>query len=270
MGRGFLLASLCAVGITLAGCGGVTSGGGGGWLSLFMADAPPLNVTALHITIDRIEAHLDGQWIDIETDPQTIDLLTLTQNETMIGSAGVPSGTYTQIRLFISEATVTDETGTHDVQIPSGAQTGLKLNVNATVGGGAVEILLDFNVQKSLTRTGNGQYKLKPVIPIMLRELAGSISGFAVHNGRPLYGVHVTATYTSGPSYDIGTEVNTSASMADGSFKVWALKEGVYRLDFILYSPGSQIIFVATVEDVVVTGGQNINLGNVEHTPVIQ
>ena len=239
-------------------------------MNIFMADAPLPNITALHITIDRIEAHLDGQWIEIETEPQTIDLLTLTQNETMIGSAGVPSGTYTQIRLFLSEATVTDDTGTHDVQIPSGAQTGLKLNVNATVGGSPVEILLDFNVQKSLSRTGNGQYKLKPVIPVLLRELAGSISGFAVHNARPLYGVQIAATYTAGASYEIGTEVNTSASMADGSFKVWALKEGVYDLDFILYAPGGLIIFVATLEGVVVTGGQNTNVGNVEHTPVFR
>ncbi|MCH7904749.1 MAG: DUF4382 domain-containing protein [Armatimonadetes bacterium] len=269
MGRGFILAALGAASVALVGCGGETSGGGG-WLNIFMADAPLQNITALNITIDRIEAHLDGQWVEIETDPQTIDLLTLTQNETMIGSAGVPSGTYTQIRLFLSEATVTDDTGTHDVQIPSGAQTGLKLNVDATVGEGTVEILLDFNVQKSLTRTGNGQYKLKPVIPVLLKELAGSISGFAVHNGRPLFGVHITATYTAGPSYDIGTEVNTSMSMPDGSFKVWALKEGVYELDFILHTPGGLIIFVATVEDVVVTSGQNTNIGNVEHTPVIR
>ena len=107
MGRGFILATLGAAGVALLGCGGVTVGGGGGGLNIFMSDAPLPNITALNITIDRIEAHLDGQWVEIETEPQTIDLLTLTQNETMIGSAGVPSGTYTQIRLFLSEATVT-------------------------------------------------------------------------------------------------------------------------------------------------------------------
>ena len=264
MGRFSVLFTLVAASIlTLCGCGGV-SPSGGGTLNLFMSDAPLPEVTSLNITIDRIEAHLDGQWIEIETEPQTIDLLTLTQNETMIGSAGVPSGTYTQIRLFVSEATVTDDTGTHDVTIPSAAQTGIKLNVNATVDGSAVGILMDFNVQKSLIRQGNGKYRLQPVIPVVLKDQAGSISGYATYGGQMIKGVHVTATYTDGTNYPLGTEVNTSMSMVDGSFKLWALKEGVYKVDFF-WEEGF-VRLKGTVEDVVVTGGQNVDLGNVELT----
>ncbi|MCH8979372.1 MAG: DUF4382 domain-containing protein [Armatimonadetes bacterium] len=257
-----LFTALLAGSFALVGCGGGASSTGS--LTLFLADAPLQGVTALNITIDRIDAHLDGQWVAIETDPQTIDLLTLTQNEMMIGSAGVPSGTYTQIRLFLSSATVTDDTGTYDVTIPSAAQTGLKLNVNATVSGGGVELLLDFNVAKSLIKTGEGEYKLKPVIPVVIREQAGTIAGIAMYNGTPMADVHVVATYVAGSSYPLDTEVNTSLSMADGSFKVWALKEGMYRLDLERVEAGGMLRFIATVEDVVVTAGHDTNVGAVD------
>lgn len=257
-------------GVAAVGCGGAFGADvlGGGGLNLFMSDAPPLNVTAVNITIDRIEAHVSGIWADIETEQQTIDLLTLTQNETMIGSAMVPSGNFNQIKLYLSKVTVTDDTGTHDVQIVGAGRRGLKLNIDGKVEEGTVEVLLDFNLEKSLIRTGNGKYKLKPVINVILRDLAGSISGFAVNDGGALYGVHVDATYVDGPSYNPGTVVNTSSSIMDGSFKVWALKEGVYDLDFELYSPEGLLTHVAASEGVVVIAGQNTDVGDVEHTEI--
>lgn len=262
---------LATTGVVAVGCGGLFGAGtvGGGGLDIFLADAPLPNITALNITIDRIEANLDDEWIELETEPQTIDLLTLTQNETLIASAGLPNGTYSQIRLFLSAATVTDDTGTHDVQIVGPAVTGLKIGVNATVDGSTVEILLDFNVDRSLSQTRNGKYKLKPIIAAILRDIAGSISGFAVLDGDALYGVDAAATYIDGPSYDPGTVVNTSSSIMDGSFKVWALQEGVYSLDFELYSPDGLLTHVATSEGVVVIGGQNTDVGDVEHTAIL-
>ena len=38
-------------------------------------------------------------------------------------------------------------------------------------------VLLDFNVEKSFVRQGNGAYLLKPVIPAVIQNLAGTVSG---------------------------------------------------------------------------------------------
>lgn len=229
-----------------------------------MADAPLPGVTSVMVTIDRVEANHDGDWIAINVNQRMYDLLTLTQVDTLIGTATVPPGNYSQIRLFISKVTVEDETGIHDVTVPSGAQTGLKLNVNATVGGsGDVAILLDFNVEKSLVKQGPGQYLLKPVIPAVLKQSVGSVRGLTLHSGIGTFPVLVTATYIEGDSYPIGTEVNTSATLDDGTFKVWALHEGVYRIDLIRTLDGETVYFFA-IDAVIVVAEQVTDLGGIK------
>ena len=148
--------------------------------------------------------------------------------------------------------------------MPSGAKSGLKLNVNATVGGsGDVAILLDFNVAKSLVKQGNGQYLLKPVIPAALKQSVGSVRGLVLYEGYRQEAVVVTATYIEGDSYPIGTEVNTSVTIADGTFKIWTLLEGVYRIDLMQTLDGEPVYF-AVVDSVVVVAQQVTDLGGIE------
>ena len=262
MKRVFAPAAALLVLFTLIGCAGVSSSKP--TMSIFMADAPLTGVTSVMITIDRVEANCDGDWIEIDVTQRMYDLLTLTQVDTLIGTATVPPGNYSQIRLFISKVTVEDETGTHDVIVPSGAKSGLKLNVNAAVGGsGDVAILLDFNVAKSLVKQGNGQYLLKPVIPAVLRQSVGSVRGLVLYEGYREEAVLVTATYIEGDSYPIGTEVNTSATIADGTFKIWALLEGVYRIDLMQTLDGEPVYF-GMVDSVIVVAQQVTDLGGID------
>lgn len=249
--------------LALSGCGGgVTTGSG--TFNIFLSDAPMVGVESVDIKIDRIDGHLDGEWLQIGGALPMINLLDLREDSMLIASSGMPSGTYTQIRLFISEASITDASGTHTIRIPSNLQTGIKVNIDATVNENTVTaVLLDFNVQRSVVRQGNGSYLLKPVIPAVIMNLAGTVSGTVTLNGELVEGALVTATYTEGENYPIGTEVNSSATAEDGTFKVWALREGKYLI-IVAYTDLAESVFEGGVADVVVVRETDNSLGEIE------
>jgi len=70
----------------------------------------------------------------------------------------------------------------YPLDIPSVGQTGIKLiHPFEIIPGYITELTLDFDVQHSIIETGNGEYKLKPVIGIIssysqdeLAEIRGS------------------------------------------------------------------------------------------------
>lgn len=263
---GFIVA-LFSLALMLQGCGGA-AGSSDGTFKVLMSDAPAPDVTSLMITIDSIDAHLNGQWVTINSTPQTIDLLSLVQDATVVATNGVPPGRYTQIRLMVSSATVTDGSGTHDVTIPSNLNTGVKVNIDATVvAGGITAVLLDFNVEKSLVQHGSGSYSLQPVIPAVLVELAGTITGSVTLNGNPVEGALLTATYTAGTNYPIGTEVNTSVSLVDGTFKIWALKEGTYTVT-ATFTDTTPTNYSGSVTGVNVVRATNTDVGAIALTAV--
>jgi hypothetical protein len=270
----FVAAIAAVPGALLAGgCGGSsndggTTGGGGtsGRLEVYMADAPgDPDVTAVEMTITRVEANLNGGWQTISTTPVDVNLLDLAKQEVLVGANTIPAGRYNQVRFFVEDATVTDETGTHELEIPSAERTGIKVNVNYDVEPNAVTgLLLDFNVYKSIVRTGNGRYKLQPVIPAVVRTASGTITGVVVDGvGTPLAGAVVRAIYEQGPAYPVGTEVNVGTSLSDGSFKIWALLPGVYRLDAIYTDPPTGIDRVAIKSGVGVSAPNNTDVGTI-------
>lgn len=214
-------------------------------------DAPAPDISALNITIDRVEAHVvnpsdlndddNSNWKTITSVPKSFNLLDLRFNEAILGSTTLPAGAYKQVRLFPSNATVTDASGTHPVTIPSASNTGIKINVNYNISADQITtILLDFNVSKSLIKTGNGQYRLKPVIPAVVKVLSGTISGTIADANGPVNGADIKAVYAAGSEYAVGTEVNNSISAADGAFKVWALLPGTY--DLTVTSPTGSVV----------------------------
>src|SRR5688572_14769201 len=76
----------------LSGCGGSSSDDSGqGTLRVAMVDAPDPSVSSVVVTIDRVEAHVDNDWVSITSAPQTLDLLDLVENEVILGSATLPA-----------------------------------------------------------------------------------------------------------------------------------------------------------------------------------
>ncbi len=152
------------------------------------------NYLAVYITISRIEAHIagdddgdEGEWIILrdwsnenESELTVFDLMKLQDVSELLVDGSFDAGKYTQLRLFVTKASVLIETkskesklievGTNGepVEIPSGDQTGIKLiHPFEIIEGETTELTIDFDAEKSIIKTGNGNYKLKPVIKIV-------------------------------------------------------------------------------------------------------
>jgi hypothetical protein len=66
----------------------------------------------------------------------------------------------------------------HELTIPSGMQSGLKLNRGFDVpAGGSADFTIDFDLHKSVHMTGSGSYMLRPTLRMVDNIMVGSISG---------------------------------------------------------------------------------------------
>jgi len=173
--------------LALAGCAEQsTSPKEMGTLRISLTDAPN-GFDAVNITFSEISAHIDSQWITVRRDPMTVDLLQWNNGKSIvIGTADIPAGHYTQIRLKIQDAEIVVDGQTHPLEVPSGAQSGLKLVHQFTINAGSTyELMIDFDAQRSIVTTGPPNnptgYKLKPTLRVVPKAITGSISG-AVSN----------------------------------------------------------------------------------------
>ncbi len=104
-------------------------------------------------------------WTVVVNQAQTVDLLQLTNVSQVLGQKTMDAGKYNQIRLKIDSGTVTVNSTEYSLAVPSGVlilNRGFVLEPDETL-----KLTLDFNVEKSIIRTGSDQYKLKPVIAVI-------------------------------------------------------------------------------------------------------
>lgn len=180
--------------MVFSGCGG---GGGDsdsyGEVAIDVTDAKPVlpeGATNLWITFSEILVHKSGGgWISLpltgDLPTTTIDLLQFYDGNTteLVPPVSLESGKYTQIRIVVSGATIrfndnpdTDTT----VKIPS---ENLKTDKNfdfVVEGGGAADIIIDFDLSQSIVvtdRSGTPSYQLKPVLHIVDAFEAATING---------------------------------------------------------------------------------------------
>ena len=186
----------------LAACGGGGDGGSSapGSVSVALTDAPACGFDEVNVTVTKVRIHQSSSaddkaagWTDINLDPpRKINLLdfndpTLPIHIEPLGLTPLEPGHYTQLRLVLdrntgqSLANSVVLSGTNNeipLDTPSGIQSGIKLINQFTVSSGQrVDLLLDFDACKSIVQTGNGKYKLKPVIKVIPFVLNG-INGF--------------------------------------------------------------------------------------------
>ena len=183
-----------AVLISLTGCG-IGGGNDTGRLSLSLTDKKTYEYDHVFVTIKQIDVHaendMEGSWTTIAQPNRTIDLLTLANGvRQQLALVDLTSGYYTQMRLIIgdqAESTeflyanyVVDKEGAaHEMKIPSGMQTGVKLVQGFTINeNGTTELTLDFDASRSVVVAGNsGKYLLKPTIHVLDDALVMIISG---------------------------------------------------------------------------------------------
>lgn len=184
------MAWLLAAALALGGCSDDVSNTGR--LTLGITDAPVDDATAVVVQFTGVELKRAGDSAETFTfdAPRQIDLLALTgtDSELLLDGVRVPSGRYEWVRLMVdaNEDGVTDsyidlEDGSrHELEVPSGDQSGLKLNTGFRVpAGGSASFTLDFDLRKSVHEPmdAGDSYKLRPTLRIVDNSRIGAIAG---------------------------------------------------------------------------------------------
>ncbi len=176
----------------LTACGG--GGGGGsstGSLNLSITDAPVDNADAVWVEFTGIEIKpANGSSFDIDfAQPKRINLLALTggTSEVLLNGETLNAGTYSWMRLKVNASEGGDPAddsyivigGTpRELRIPSGAQTGLKLNRPITIpADNTASFTIDFDLRKSVHERSGGIYHLRPTLRLVDNSTDGSLAG---------------------------------------------------------------------------------------------
>ena len=95
-----------------------------GTFELYITDKPITldAVSSLDITVSDIQVHRadTDEWISVVDDERQYDLMELIGKKMLIRKMDLPAGNYTQIRLFVSDASMVINSGEVDLKIPSG------------------------------------------------------------------------------------------------------------------------------------------------------
>ena len=170
---------------------------GMGRLSLSLTDAPVDDAYSVVVQFNKVSIRGVGATDDIVFDldlVMSVDLLTLqgANAETVITDEVVPAGSYDEIRLFIDSVPGVEDSyivleqggAQHDLEVPSGTQSGLKVKGELTVPeDGSASFTIDFDVRRSIVKAGNEnskngvKYMLKPVLHLVQDDQSGVIRG---------------------------------------------------------------------------------------------
>lgn len=168
----------------MGGCGGGGDGVRTGTLSVAITDAPG-EFAEVHLSILEVRVVPTGDageptgpglpLIASFDPPREVDLLDLAYAQELLGTAVVPAGEYSQVRLVLAPnvngeppanyVTLLSDPATQiPLDTPSAQQSGLKLLGKYVVTAGeTAAIVLDFDPARAIVEAGNsGKYILKP------------------------------------------------------------------------------------------------------------
>lgn len=196
--------SLSAVTVSMAlGLAACSGGGGGnetGRLSLAVTDAPVDDASSVVVQFSGVAFKRAGAAAEVvqglTPSPRQLDLLQYQEGRAALLLDGVtlPAGDYEWIRLIVD-----NETGVRDsyivltggeeceLRVPSGAESGLKLNRGFTLpADGSVALTIDFDLRKSILAPPGQQgaaeactqgYLMRPTLRIVDDANVGAIAG---------------------------------------------------------------------------------------------
>lgn len=259
-----------------------------GTLKIYLTDAPG-DYLEVNIKISKIEAHIavDGEegeeesWVKLKEweEGLLVDLIELEDVSILLASLELEANKYTQLRLFLmggeEDAWIVLEgeegsegpKSTETLEIPSVYLTGIKLNRPFEIVAGMItKLTIDFDAKKSVVKTGNGKYKLKPVIHVTsetysegeeLPEGAGSVSGTVSYydsQNPELVGIVGASVSLSGGEYIFNNTTTTSEEPgSEGTFILDNVPADSYTLNvnangFDEYSEGIEVTDGANTE----------------------
>ena len=155
-------------------------------VQVYLVDAPA-DYDGVYVEVEDVQINLEGRgeddgWYSLEGfEPKIYNLLELNNGKAaFLGELDFPAGRLNQVRLILGDDNEL-EIGTDliELKVPSGSQSGLKINVDEEVSSGFLyELIIDFDAGKSVVKAGNsGKYLLKPVLRAKIAALSGAIAG---------------------------------------------------------------------------------------------
>jgi hypothetical protein len=288
----FFVAALTAAVFT--GCSDSTGPQEPAHFAVMLTDSPGAWFESAEVTIGEVWAtQAGGPPILLSDDGGTHDLLEL-QNGVMaeLATADIEPTRLLQLRLHVVSASVTlkapymfaDETTTADLFIPSGAQSGIKINLRDAAGneGGAgvtlvsgetILAIVDMDVERNFVVNGSPDdpdgikgVLFTPLLRATLEDVAGSISGTVIYTTPPAQPddpaeyARVEAILDQATSEVPVEEMETvdaaTIANADGTYTVYFLSPGTYdvsamaKIDDVDYSDGPTPVPVAAGENV--------------------
>lgn len=173
----------------LVACGG-DEGPRTGQMSVQVTDAPVDGADNVVVRFVGLSVKPLGQpaMSFVFDSPKDIDLLALAGGDAapLISNVVVPAGAYEWMRLDVAadfdlvyDSYIQIAGSQYELRVPSGAESGLKLNGGFTVPqGGLASYTLDFDLRRSVVEpVGQPGYYLKPVIRMVNNAQVGTLTG---------------------------------------------------------------------------------------------
>lgn len=251
MKKTILMTLVVAMAITFNSCSKDSSTSGSYAYKVRMTDAPG-PYSKVNVDIQNVEVTgSNGQTVMLNTTAGIYNLLDFTNGvNTLLATSVLTDANVKQVRLILgTNNTIVLNGVTYPLSTPSAEQSGLKLLVNQTLLADIENsILIDFDANTSIVDTGNGTYKLKPVLRTVVTAVTGNITGSVTPVGT-LAMVSATSTTTN--------LVYTSSVDATGNFKIVGLPAGAYTFTITPALP----LLPVTVSNVTVQAGVNTSAG---------
>lgn len=144
---------------------------GQGSASVYVKDAPTDEFDEIHVVYTKVEVsragdnETDGGWVTLFENATGADVDLLSANGSraaFLGEETLEAGRYGQIRVHVLEAYGVRDGERVDFRVPSGT---LKVVRSFEVEAGMeTRIVLDFDLDRSLKETGNGDWIMTPVV----------------------------------------------------------------------------------------------------------
>ena len=245
-------------------------------LEIRLQDAPG-DFQSVVLDVRQIEIHQkeegdpDG-WRLLPFQAQPINVLDYVNGRSaLLVSTDFDPGKLKEIRLLLGpdNYVVGRDGQRYDLKTPSGQSSGIKLKLNKQSLHqlpGTYQLLLDFDVAKSIVERGNWKpgndkkerYLLKPVIRVLAQDIKGGLRGTVMPaTARPQV-LAIRSSITPADTF------STSADVA-GAYQLAALPSGTYRVEFFpsTTAPANQAGYKHIIRTgITVTNDQVTDLGS--------
>jgi hypothetical protein len=139
-------------------------------LQIHLTDGPG-DYQEVNVDIQEVRlkfANDSSQWLSLATNTGIYNLLDFQNGlDTILAFGPVPLDVLKEVRLLLGPAnTVMVDSVLYDLETPSAEQSGLKIKIDKSLGLVLDSLTLDFDAEKSIVKTGNGKFILKPVIKV--------------------------------------------------------------------------------------------------------